>query len=234
MKPPPTATPEILQRLTEEQRKLALDVRTEPGAPDVLGAEEARTVRHVAGGDVSYNQGSSDFFAAAVVLELPSLELLEVAGARMEATFPYVPGYLSFREAPVMVAAVRKLQCVPQVVLVDGHGVAHPRGIGVASHCGLLLGLPTVGCAKKLLRGSCEPVGQAEGETSALVLGGQTIGVALRTRRRARPIYVSPGHRIDRDGALELVRRCLDGYRLPAPTRHAHAQVNRMRREAQP
>ncbi|HOD27676.1 MAG TPA: deoxyribonuclease V [Syntrophales bacterium] len=189
-------------------------------------------VRTVAGADVSYDRGSDRFFAAAVVLTYPDLVVREEAHAVGRVTFPYIPGLLSFREGPVMLAALDRLARPPDLILFDGQGIAHPRGIGLASHLGLWLDLPTIGCAKTRLCGTFDPVGEAPGSRSELRMDGRVVGTVLRTRRRTNPLFVSPGHRIAVETAAAVVLACCRNYRLPEPTRRAHLLVNRLRREA--
>ncbi|MGH8596758.1 MAG: endonuclease V, partial [Gammaproteobacteria bacterium] len=145
----------------------------------------------VAGADISYDKRSDKLFAAVVVLEIPALEIVELATVIDRARFPYVPGLLSFREAPALVRAFRKLQRRPDVVLIDGHGVAHPRRLGIASHLGWLLELPTVGCAKSILCGEFKRLAGLRGGTASLVHKGEKVGCALRTRTRVKPVYIS-------------------------------------------
>lgn len=204
------------------QTRLQAEVREEP-----LDVEAVRTV---AGADLSFDRGSGEAFAGIVLLSLPELGVVEQRGVRAPATFPYVPGLLSFRETPPLLAAWERLERRPDALLVDGHGRAHPRRFGIACHLGLLLDLPTIGCAKSLLVGAHEQVGEAPGDWVPLVHGGELIGAALRARSGVAPIYVSVGHRVDLPSALALVRRCLGPTRLPEPTRQAHRFVNALRR----
>ena len=167
-----------------------------------------------------------------VVLEWPGLRLVASAGAMQRTHLPYVPGYLGFREVPALLEAWAQLTQKPDLVLVDGHGVAHPRGFGVASHLGVALDVPTIGCAKSLLVGRLDgTLGEAPGAAAALVWQGATLGTALRTRARSGPIFVSSGHRISLASAVEWVRRCGTGHRLPAPTRQAHLAAGALRRQ---
>jgi deoxyribonuclease V len=191
-----------------------------------------RPLRRVAGVDVSYEKHGDLFFAAVVVLSFPELEPVEEAFAVDRVTFPYVPGLLSFRELPVVLEAFRSLRSVPDAVLVDGQGIAHPRRLGIASHLGLWLDLPTVGCAKSRLCGEHPPPGVRRGDQVPLSLDGERIGTVLTTRDRVKPLYVSPGHRTDMAGAAELTLACARRYRMPEPTRLAHLLTNRLRREA--
>lgn len=206
------------------QRQLAGRVRLESRLP--------AKVRRVAGVDVSYRRGGADFFAAVVVLELPDLAVAEQITAADRVSFPYVPGLLSFRELPVLLQAFRRLATVPDAVLVDGQGIAHPRRLGLASHLGLWLELPTVGCAKSRLCGEHGTPGRRRGDRVPLMLDDEPVGTLLTTRDGVKPLYVSPGHLIDVPGAADLVMRCAGRYRLPEPTRLAHHLANRARREA--
>jgi deoxyribonuclease V len=186
-------------------------------------------VRTVAGCDVSYNKRSPVLYAAVVVVRVPGFEVVEQVVATATVTFPYVPGLLSFREIPPLLAAFRRLTAKPDVVLLDGQGLAHPRRFGLACHLGLWLNRPTVGCAKSRLIGEYSEPGLDAGDASPLVDRGEQVGVVLRTRARVKPAFVSPGHRIDRAGAVEVVRKTLSGFRMPAPTRLAHVAANAAR-----
>ena len=190
----------------------------------------ARAARTVAGADISFDLGSETIYAGVVVLALPGLELVEEAGVTSRARFPYVPGLLSFREAPALLEAWAQLRCEPDVVMLDGQGIAHPRRIGIASHLGLFLQRPTLGCAKSRLVGRFVEPGPERGDWSPLVDRGEQVGAALRTKRRTQAIYVSPGHLLDLPGALQLALACGGGYRVPEPTRRAHLFVNALRR----
>jgi deoxyribonuclease V len=186
-------------------------------------------VRHVAGADLAFEPATHLAFAAVIVYRLPELMEVERRSAERTLRFPYVPGLLSFRESPVLLAAFRRLRIEPDVILVDGHGLAHPRRFGLACHLGLLLDTPTVGCAKSLLVGEHkEPAVQA-GSTAPLMLEGQRVGEVLRTRDGVKPIYVTQGHRVSLETAVELVKRCLDGTRIPKPTREADRYSRQLR-----
>jgi deoxyribonuclease V len=191
-----------------------------------------RPLRTVAGVDVSYEKHGDLFFAAVVVLSFPELESVEEAFAASRVTFPYIPGLLSFRELPVVLEAFRSLRTVPDAVLVDGQGIAHPRRLGIASHLGLWLDLPTVGCAKSRLCGEHPPPGTRRGDQVPLTLDGERIGTVLTTRDRVKPLFVSPGHKTDIAAATELALACARRYRMPEPTRLAHHLTNKLRREA--
>ncbi|HEX8071892.1 MAG TPA: deoxyribonuclease V [Pyrinomonadaceae bacterium] len=191
-----------------------------------------RKVETVAGADISFNKFSPVVYAGLVVLRLPTLEVVEEVGVVSETRFPYVPGLLSFRETPSVLEAWAKLKTEPDAVMFDGQGIAHPRRVGIASHVGLLIDRPTLGCAKSVLVGKYEEPGEARGSWTPLVdpKNNETVGAALRTKTRVQPIYVSPGHLIDLPGALELTLACDGGYRQPEPTRRAHLLVNALRR----
>jgi deoxyribonuclease V len=187
----------------------------------------------VAGVDVSYQRHGELFFAAVVVLRLADLTVVEEVTSCRRTTFPYVPGLLSFRELPVVLDAFRRLQQAPDAVLVDGQGIAHPRRLGLASHLGLWLDLPTIGCAKSRLCGDHGAVGSQRGDRVPLLLDGDEIGAVLTTRSGVKPLYISPGHRISVTSAAELILCCGGRYRLPEPTRRAHHLANRTRLEGE-
>lgn len=179
-------------------------------------------IRHVAGVDVGFEQGGAVTRAAVAVLTFPALELVESAIARRPTRFPYVPGYLSFREIPAVLAALKKLETRPDLLLCDGQGLAHPRRFGLACHLGLLAGLPAIGVAKSRLIGEPGVLPQKKGSWAALRDGGEVIGAVLRTRTGVKPVYVSIGHRVSLETAIEYVLRCTTNYRLPETTRAAH------------
>lgn len=190
--------------------------------------------RHVAGADVSMERFKHYGYAAVVVVDLRTMETVDEAAAAAELRFPYVPGYLSFRELPVLEQAWRALRIRPDVVVFDGHGYAHPRRFGLACHGGVAWDVPSIGCAKKPFIGTHEPVGDARGATSPVVHEGEVVGMAVRTRAGAKPLYVSAGHRMDLPTAVELVLRLAPRYRQPETTRRAHELVNRHRRADRP
>jgi len=186
----------------------------------------------IAAADVSYNKYSEWLYAAVVVVRAGTFELVERVGIVGKATFPYVPGLLSFREAPVVLEAFRKLKSRPDVVLCDGQGTAHPRRLGIACHLGLWLELPTIGCAKSLLCGKYDEPGPERGDRSPLVDRGEVVGAVVRSRSRVSPLYVSPGHRCDLESAVAVTLATSLKYRLPVPARLAHEFVNDIRRAA--
>lgn len=187
--------------------------------------------RTVAGADISHERFGSRAYAGVVVLDVETKETLEEATAVRELAFPYVPGFLSFRELPPVEAAWEGLHRRPDVLIFDGQGTIHPRRFGLACHGGLLLGVPSVGCAKSLLVGEHGELGEERGSTAEVVHRGEVIGMAVRTRDRVKPLYVSPGHRMDLPTAVDLVLRMGAGYREPETTRRAHRLVNQLRKE---
>ena len=217
-------------------------------------------IRTVAGADIAVDDERKVGIAAVVVFTYPGLEEVERKTARARLGYPYIPGLLSFREAPVLLRAFSKLSAVPDVVLFDAQGIAHPRGMGLASHMGLWLDLPTIGCAKSRLVGQHDEPGQEVGDWAPLRIGrrsslakrgrratsdrrpatrssagkratsSKVIGAVLRTRRKVKPIYVSVGHRIDLKSAIDVVLNCLDRTRIPKPTREADHLVGELKR----
>jgi len=177
-------------------------------------------IETVAGVDVGLDGGLAR--AAVVVLDCARLEPVDWAVARVKIPFPYVPGLLTFREGPGVLAALEKLTIWPDLLIFDGHGLAHPRRIGLASHMGVILDHPSVGCAKSRLTGKHEEPGGEAGDWAPLRDQGEVIGAALRTRAHVRPVFVSVGHRVDLPTAIDLVLSCSRGYRLPETTRCAH------------
>lgn len=193
-----------------------------------------RRITLVAGTDVSYSRPTHRMYAAVVVVALPSLEVVEVAEAASRARFPYIPGLFTFREVPPLLAAFRRLRAEPDAILFDGQGLAHPRRFGLACHAGVLLGKPSVGCAKSRLVGDHGPVGRERGAFAALTLQGETIGAALRTRAGVKPVYVSPGNLADVQSAMDLVLATTGRFRIPEPIRLAHQATTRLRRRIDP
>jgi len=203
-------------------------------AARVSRQREVNDVRYVAGVDISVRRGDVPARAAVVVLGYPEMEVIEVEVIETRVSFPYIPGLLSFREAPLIIAACEQLTTEPDIVLVDGQGIAHPRRIGLASHLGVLWDRPTIGCAKSRLCGDHGPVPSDAGSYAEITDGDEVIGAALRTRRDVKPMYISIGHKVDLPAAIEWVLRCCQGRRLPEPTRLAHlaagGHLNVMRR----
>jgi deoxyribonuclease V len=225
----------------ELQKELRDQVRIEP---------LKREVNLVAGCDISFNKFSDIVYAGIVVLRLPELEVVDSATVITRISFPYIPGLLSFRETPALLGAWERLKTAPDVVMLDGQGLAHPRRFGIACHFGLIVGLPTLGCAKTVLRGKYDEPDEKAGSYSLMTDKGETVGAAVRTKDRVAPVYISVGNRIDLPGAIKLALRCVKGYqandegetlfdiksaskskyRIPEPTRQAHLFVNELRR----
>jgi deoxyribonuclease V len=191
-------------------------------AHEVSRTGDVKTPRFIAGADISVNRFSRMGTGAVVVLSYPGLELVETQVVTDRIDFPYVPGLLSFREAPLILAAFEKIEAVPDLVFVDGQGIAHPRRMGIASHLGLILGIPTIGCAKSRLCGEHEMPGIEAGNYEELTDNGEVIGAVLRTKTGVNPLYISTGHLIDLPSAVKWVTACCRGYRLPEPSRLAH------------
>ena len=201
---------------TAEAREIQEQLRYQ-----VTRKSDGVTPRFVAGADISFKHDGSAV-AAAVVLSFPEMELVEIRVIEGRPEFPYVPGLLTFREAPMILAAFEQIENSPELVLVDGQGIAHPRRFGIASHLGLLLDTPTIGCAKSRLCGQHEePPLESPGWTE-LRDDEEVIGAVVRTRTSTKPLYISIGHKIDLPTAIERVLECCRGYRLPEPTRLAH------------
>lgn len=191
-------------------------------AQHVILDDQFTPPQHVAGVDVGFEQKGKITRAAIVVLRYPELTLVDKSLARCKTVFPYVPGYLSFRELPSVLQALDQLHTIPDIFLCDGQGIAHPRRFGIASHLGVLTDIPSIGVAKSRLIGTYQEPGPNKGDHSDLYDGDEQIGVVLRTRMQVKPLYVSPGHRISFSSACQWVLNCTTRYRLPETTRHAH------------
>lgn len=172
--------------------------------------------------------------AVACLYTYPQLEPVEDADAVKESSFPYVPGYLTFREGPAIMSALKKLKRKPDLLVCDGQGIAHPRRIGIAAHLGVLLDMPSIGCAKTRLIGDYAEPGRKKGNWSYLKHNGEIIGAVLRTRSGVKPVFVSPGHKIDMTGSIEIVLNCTDKYRIPEPLRRADMLSKKIKRKWYP
>lgn len=212
-----------IERLHSWQVSLAeaLDLQRRLAA-QVSRSSEVANPHFIAGVDISVNKAQGMATGAVVVLNYPELRVVETKVVNGRLDFPYVPGLLSFRESPLTLAACERLTITPDLILVDGQGIAHPRRFGLASHLGLFLNTPTIGCAKSLLCGQHEVPGEKPGSYAEVVDKGEVIGAALRTNLGVKPIYVSIGHKVDLQAAIYWVLECCRGYRLPEPTRLAH------------
>ncbi|MDP2936656.1 MAG: deoxyribonuclease V [Dehalococcoidia bacterium] len=215
-------TPEQAQKI---QRELASRVSTR---------NELGEIRRVAGADIAVGRAGGWARVAVVILSYPEMELLEQRMVERQLAFPYIPGLLSFREAPAILEAFEKVRETPDLLLVDGQGLAHPRRFGIACHLGLLLDIPTIGCAKSRLVGEHDQLGNAPGSQAEVIDKGQVVAMALRTREGSKPIYVSVGHKMDLSTAVRLVMKCVRGRRLPEPTRLADKAAAGLARDMEP
>ena len=188
----------------------------------VIKTDQYSDIRHVAGIDLGYDLNNKRCRAAIAVLNFPALETVETTLIHAPIEFPYIPGYLSFREVPAALQAYEQLSIKPDMIICDGHGYAHPRRFGLACHLGVTLDIPTIGAAKSRFIGEYSEPGIEKGSLTALIHQGEQIGVVLRSRRSVQPIYVSIGHRISLASAVKLVQQCVTRYRLPETTRVAH------------
>ncbi|PSB15802.1 deoxyribonuclease V [filamentous cyanobacterium CCP2] len=188
----------------------------------IITTDQLGEIHTVAGVDVGFEDAGNTTRAAVVVLSFPELQVQERAIARRPTSFPYIPGLLSFREVPAVLDALDKLNTLPDLLLCDGQGTAHPRRFGIACHVGLLTNMPAIGVAKSLLVGKHEEVADEKGAWQPLQHKGEVIGVALRTRPKTKPLYISPGHRISLETSIAYVLQCTTKYRLPETTRQAH------------
>jgi deoxyribonuclease V len=188
----------------------------------IIAEDQLGPIRHVAGVDCGFEHDGTITRAAVAVLSFPDLQLRDQAVVRRPTTFPYIPGFLSFREIPAVLDALAELTIQPDLLLCDGQGLAHPRRLGIACHLGLLADIPAIGCAKSLLIGKHDPLPDERGAWRALHDRGDVVGAVLRTRAGTKPLYISIGHRISLPTAIDYVMRCTPKYRLPETTRQAH------------
>lgn len=186
-------------------------------------------VKVIAGADVAFDK--EEGCGGVIVYTFPGLQEIERRGVRKKVDFPYIPGLLAFREAPVLLEAFAAIQTEPDLILFDGQGIAHFRRMGIATHMGILLNKPTIGCAKSRLMGSYEEPAVEAGSYSPLIDGGQTVGVVLRTRRQVQPIFISQGNKISLETCIDIVLKCVDGYRIPKPTREADRFVELIKKK---
>ena len=184
-------------------------------------------IKRIAGADVSYFK--NEMIAGAIIFEFPTLKTIEKQSFVSPVNFPYIPGLLTFREGPSLLSAFKKIKTEPDIILFDGQGIAHPRRMGIATHLGLFLNKPTIGCAKSRLCGRYSNVGEKKGEYALLKENNEILGAVLRTREKVKPIFVSPGYKIDLVNSIDIVLKCSVKYRLPLPVREAHIFVNQIR-----
>ncbi len=208
-----------------EAVKIQLDLRSKISIQKL-----DQPIHYVAGADISFDKGSNIIYAGVVVLKYPELTEVDRGLTVSRTTFPYIPGLLSFRESPAVLEAWEYLHIQPDVLLIDGHGYAHPRRFGLACHLGLLLDVPTIGCAKTVLVGKFEEPKLDAGGYSPLIDRDEVVGAALRTSEGVAPVFVTIGHMVDLDSSIKFVLSCCRGYRIPEPTRQAHLLVNALRR----
>lgn len=184
----------------------------------------------IGGADISLNLYSTTIYAGIILLSFPQLMPVAYSLVKAETRFPYVPGYLAFREVPALVRVWEQIPLKPGVLVVDGHGIAHPRRMGIAAHFGTLTGQSSMGCAKKLLYGKYEEPGLELGAYSGIYNKEEQIGYAFRSKAKTAPVYISPGYGMGMHNSLDLIRQCTGKYRIPEPTRLAHELVNRFRK----
>jgi deoxyribonuclease V len=213
------------QLTTHEAIALQKRLRTQVITENTLGQ-----VRFIAGADIAISQDSAKAYAGVVVLSYPTLEVVEERGLESEVNFPYIPGLLAFREGPLLIKVFEQLTTDPDVIVFDGQGIAHPRGMGIATHMGLVFDKPTIGCAKSLLFGRYQEPDHEKGAWAELRgPQGQIVGAVLRSKPKTTPIFVSIGHRVDLPTAIQLLIECTRGVRIPEPTRLAHNFVTQLR-----
>ncbi|MGB1241239.1 MAG: deoxyribonuclease V [Chitinophagales bacterium] len=191
----------------------------------------SKPLQYIAGADISFNRGEDTVYVGMVVLKYPEMIEVERAVLIDEANFPYIPGLLSFRETPLLLKAWEKLSIKPDLIVTDGHGLAHMRRFGVACHLGLLTDTAAIGCAKKILVGKHDVLGEEKGSVAYIEDKDEIVGAVLRTRKNVKPVYISAGHKINLEEAIEVMKTCAVNYRIPEPTRQAHLIVNELRRE---
>jgi len=192
--------------------------------------ERSIPVNTIGGADISLNLYSTTIYAGIILLSFPQSQPIAYSLVKAETRFPYVPGYLAFREVPALVNVWEQLQLKPDVLVVDGHGIAHPRRMGIAAHFGTVTGQPSMGCAKKLLFGKYEEPGPDPGSSTPIYDKDEQIGYAFRSKARTAPVFISPGHKFGMLNSLSLMQQCTGKYRIPEPTRLAHELVNRFRK----
>ena len=184
----------------------------------------------VAGADISFNRGSDEIYAAIVIVKLPELKVVGKSLVKDQTSFPYIPGLLAFREMPVLLKAWQQIPQKPDVLILDGHGLAHPRRMGIATHFGIEVNHPTIGCAKNVLTGNHGNLGNEKGNYTELMDQSEKVGLVLRSRTNVNPVYISPGHRVSFADTYDVVMSVLTQYKLPRTTRLAHKWANKVRK----
>jgi deoxyribonuclease V len=198
-------------------------------ASKILFTPSKKPQKLIAGLDCAFTKDNTKIIAAAVIIRLPNFEIIETEYAVLKLNFPYIPGLLSFREAPVCIAAVKKIKNPPDVFIIDGQGIAHPRRLGLAAHLGLFFNVPTIGCAKSRLIGTYTEPPTHKGTYTPLKDKQETIGLVVRTRTGVKPVFVSVGNKCTLIDTVKMVLLCATRYRLPEPTRLAHQFVNKLK-----
>lgn len=193
-------------------------------------AEQELNITTIGGADISLNLYSTTIYAGIILLSFPQLQPIAYSLVKAEIHFPYIPGFLAFREVPALVKVWEQMEIKPDVLVVDGHGIAHPRSMGIAAHFGTVTGQPSMGCAKKILFGKFEEPGVEQGAYSAIYNKQEQIGYAFRSKAKTAPVFVSPGHLLGMENSLQLIQQCTGKYRIPEPTRLAHELVNKFRK----
>lgn len=221
----PLISPEEYESLTpaqavELQQQLRKQIKIEP---------LLKPIQTIAGADISFNKYEEIVYAGIIVLSFPDLQEVAKSTIISKTSFPYIPGLLSFREIPSLLKAWNQLTIKPDLMVLDGQGIAHPRRMGIATHFGLVTDTPSMGCAKSLLTGKFEVLSEAAGSESLIYDRDEVIGAALRTKNKVNPVFISPGHRINLEQSLAIIKQCVNGYRIPEPTRKAHLLVNQTR-----
>ncbi|MEW6410619.1 MAG: deoxyribonuclease V [Nitrospirota bacterium] len=217
--------PETIEDAIAIQNTLREKVRTE------ISEVTLENLRLVAGADVSSSKKDDNIYAGVILFSYPSLSIIEESVISGKTRFPYIPGLLSFREGPVLIDAFKGLTRMPELAIFDGQGIAHPAGLGLATHLGLMLDIPSIGCAKNRLIGEYKDPSPRQGSFSPLIYKGIEVGAVLRTKDHVRPVFVSPGHKMDIRESVRIVLALSKGYRLPEVIRQSHILVNRLRSE---
>jgi deoxyribonuclease V len=192
--------------------------------------ERELSIHTIGGADISLNLYSTTIYAGIILLSFPQLQPIAYSLVKAETRFPYVPGYLAFREVPALLIVWEQMTVKPDVLVVDGHGIAHPRRMGIAAHFGSLTGQTSMGCAKKILCGKFEEPAMEKDSASPIIHNNEQVGYAFRSKAKTAPVFVSPGHLMGVQNTLEVMRQCTGKYRIPEPTRLAHELVNRFRK----
>jgi deoxyribonuclease V len=214
---------------TEEAKKIQLNLRSQLTFHNKTDLSQINTV---AAADISFNRYDDQLYAAVVLLNFADLSLINVYSNQAKASFPYIPGFLSFREIPPLLEIFKDFSSKPDILICDGQGIAHPRGFGLASHLGIILDTPAIGCAKSILVGIFTEPASARGSTSPLIYQDRQVGSAVRTRDGVKPVFISVGYKLNLAAAVQIVLQCSPRYRIPEPLRLAHREVNEIRKKS--